>query len=267
MEAAGGAARPIGVFDSGVGGLSVVREIRRVLPGEHVVYVADTAHCPYGDRPAAEVRTRALALGRYLEQSGAKLVVVACNTATGVALEDVRRNVSVPVVGLEPAVKTAAAISRNGRIGVMATSNTLASERFSRLVREHASGLTVVPQACPGLVEMIEAGRLDGPALEARVAELARPLAAAGVDTVVLGCTHYPFAWSAFAATLGPTVTLVDTAPAIARRTVFLLQQNGFAAAEGAGSLRVLTTGDPRQVGPIVRRLWGGEVAVEALAV
>ncbi len=257
---------PIGVFDSGVGGLSVVREIRRALPGENVLYLADTAHYPYGDRPPEEVRARALALGRHLESTGAKLIVVACNTATGVALEDLRQVVSVPVVGLEPAVKTAAALTRNGRIAVMATSNTLASDRFARLVRDHAPGRTVIPQPCPGLADLIEAASLDGPLVEERVARFARPLKEAGVDTVVLGCTHYPFAWGAIAQAFGPDVTLVDTAPAIARRTAFLLDRDGLVAHDGAGGrLHVFTTGDPAQVTPVVRRLLDEDVPVARL--
>src|SRR5262245_59630148 len=168
--------QPIGIFDSGVSGLSVAAEVRRALPAEDLVYVADAAYCPYGDRPAPEVRRRALAIGRHLESAGAKLLIVACNTATGAALESLREAVRVPAVGLEPAVKTAAARTRRGRIGVLATAGTLASERFARLVRDHAGGLTVVSQPCPGLVELIEEGDLDGPRLTTLLARLTTPL-------------------------------------------------------------------------------------------
>lgn len=249
--------QPIGIFDSGVGGLSVAREIRRALPAEDIVYVADAAHCPYGDRPASEVRQRALAIGRYLEGAGAKLLVVACNTATGAALEELRAAVRVPAVGLEPAVKTAAARTRAGRIGVMATAGTLASERFRRLVREHAAGLTVVAQPCPGLVDLIEEGELSGPRLESLLDVLTAPLRAASVDAVVLGCTHYPFVSGPISAVLGPGVELIDSAPAIARRTMALLDESGMRSGGGLGSLRVLTTGDPEAIAPVMARLLG----------
>ena len=258
---------PIGIFDSGVGGLSVAREIRRTLPAEELLYVADTAYCPYGDRPLDEVRARALAVGRYLEARGAKLVVAACNTASGAALEDLRATLSVPVVGLEPAVKTAVARTRARRVGVMATSGTLRSERFARLLRAHADGVQVIAQACPGLADLIEDGHLDGEMLARRLDELTQPLRAAEVDMVVLGCTHYAFVGLALERALGPTVTLVDSAPAIARRTAHLLDQRGARRLSGEGALRVLTTGDPDKVGPAVRRLWEGPVDVAAVRI
>jgi glutamate racemase len=258
-------ARPIGIFDSGVGGLSVAAEVRRVLPGEDLVYVADAAYCPYGDRPAGEVRARALLIGRHLESSGAKLLVVACNTATGAALEELREAVRVPAVGLEPAVKTAAARTRRGGIGVLATAGTLASERFARLVRDHAQGIAVVAQPCPGLVELIEEGEREGPRLHALLERLTAPLRAAQVDAVVLGCTHYPFVREALAAVLGPEVELIDSAPAIARRTLSLLEAAGLRANGGRGSLRLLTTGDPRALAAVAERLLGHPSTVERL--
>jgi glutamate racemase len=260
-------ARPVGIFDSGVGGLSVAAEIRRTLPEEHLLYVADTAHCPYGDRPLAEVRERALAVGKYLEQAGAKLLVAACNTATGAALERLRETVKIPVVGLEPAVKTGAAVSRNRKVGVMATSGTLASERFARLVRTHGRGIDVVPQPCPGLADLIEEGHLDDGPLASRLEELVRPLKGARVDTVVLGCTHYAFVREPLGRALGPEVELVDSAPAIARRTRQLLEESGLRERAGSGSLRILTTGEPAKVAPVVVRLWGQPVSVAAVAV
>jgi glutamate racemase len=259
--------RPVGIFDSGMGGLSVAAEIRRALPSEDLLYVADTAYCPYGDRPLVEVRERAVAVGRYLEQSGAKLLVAACNTATGAALERLREVLKIPVVGLEPALKTAAAVTQNRKVGVMATSSTLGSERFARLVRTHARGVEVLAQPCPGLADLIEEGHLDGVALTERLAELTRPLRQAGVDTVVLGCTHYPFVRATLARLMGPRVELVESAPAVARRTEQLLKDGGLRARSGAGSLRVLTTGDPSKVGPAVARLWGEAVVVDQVRI
>ncbi len=258
---------PVGLFDSGVGGLSVAREIRRLLPAEDLLYVADTAYCPYGDRGTDEVRERALAVGRHLESAEAKVVVVACNTATGAALEALREALRVPVIGLEPAVKTAAARTRSGRIGVMATSGTLRSERFARLVREHANGARVVAQPCPGLVDLIEQGELEGEALLARVGELTGPLREAHVDQVVLGCTHYPFVEDAIRRAMGPGVAIVDSGPAIARRLAQVLDETGARAAGGTGTLRLRTTGQPIAIAPVVRRLWGEDVPVDRVAI
>jgi len=262
-----GTRRPIGIFDSGVGGLSVAREIRRTLPAEDLLYVADTAYCPYGDRPLEEVRTRALAVGRYVEQAGAKLVVAACNTASGAALEQLRQALAIPVVGLEPPVKTGAAVTRNGKVGVMATAGTLASARFARLVRDHAKGVEIVPQACPGLADLIEEGHLEGERLHAWLERLTLPFKRAGVDTVVLGCTHYAFVSEPIARVLGPAVQLVDSAPAIARRTEHLLRGDAGRRTDGPGTFTVLTTGDPRKVAPVVARLWGAAVPVDTVAV
>jgi glutamate racemase len=258
---------PIGIFDSGVGGLSVARAIRGALPAEDLLYVADTAHCPYGDRPIEEVRARALAVGRYLQGAGAKLLVAACNTATGAALEDLRAALSIPVVGLEPAVKTAVAQTRTRRVGVMATSGTLRSERFARLLRAHGDGVHVISQACPGLADLIEEGHLDGEVLASRLEELTRPLRDAGVDMVVLGCTHYAFVGVPLQRVFGAAVTLVDSAPAIARRTVHLLDQGRARRGDRDGTVRVLTTGDPEKVSPVVGRLWGSRLPADAVRI
>jgi glutamate racemase len=261
------ARRPLAILDSGVGGLSVAREIRRALPSEDLLYVADTAYCPYGDRPDAEVRERALAVGGHLARSGAKLIVVACNTATGAALEDLRAAVAVPVVGLEPAVKTAARVTRARRIGVMATTSTARSDRLRALVRAHAQGIELVTLPCPGLADLVEEGHLDDGTLDHRLETLTRPLREAGVDAVVLGCTHYAFVTPPLARVLGPGVELVDSAPAIARRTEHLLREAGLLAPHGPGSLRVLTTGRPEKVGPVVERLWGSPVNVDRVEI
>ena len=254
--------KSIGIFDSGVGGLSVAREIRRSLSGEDLLYVADTAYCPYGDRPLEEVRTRALAVGRFVEGAGAKLLVAACNTASGAALEELRQTLSIPVVGLEPAVKTGAIVTLNGKVGVMATAGTLASARYAKLVRDHARGIEVLPQPCPGLADLIEEGHLEDERLHALLERLTRPLRQASVDTVVLGCTHYAFVSGALGRVLGPDVRLVDSAPAVARRTEHLLRDDAAARTNGPGDFRVLTTGDPGKVAPVVARLWGADVPV-----
>jgi len=256
---------PVGIFDSGIGGLSVAREIRRLLPAEHLLYVADSAYVPYGDRTVGEVRARTLAAGRWLQEQGARILVVACNTASGAALELLRECLSIPVVGLEPAVKPAVAASQNGRVGVMATVGTLRSERYARLVENHANGSRVIPQPCPGLADMIEDGHLDDDLLRASIDGYVAPLKEAGVDTVVLGCTHYPFVREQIAAALGPEVRIVDSGPAIARQTERVLREAGELEPGGPGSLRILTTGDPAEVAAVAARIWGEPIPVARL--
>lgn len=258
---------PVGIFDSGIGGLSVAREIRRELPAEHLLYLADSAYVPYGDRTVEEVRARTLAAGRYLRERGAKVLVVACNTASGAALELLREHLDIPVVGLEPAVKPAVATSRNGRVGVMATVGTLRSERYARLVEAYSNGSRVIAQPCPGLADLIEDGHLDDDELRARLAEFAAPLREAGVDTVVLGCTHYPFVRAQIEAALGPGVQLLDSGPAIARQTARVLRERGALEPAGAGSLHLLTTGDAADVASVAARIWGEPLPVEHLDV
>ena len=257
---------PVGVFDSGIGGLSVAREIRRALPAEDLLYFADTAYVPYGDRSAEWVRTRSLTVGRFLEDQGAKALVVACNTASGAALEALREHLEVPVIGLEPAVKPAVRDSPTGRVGVMATTGTLRSDRFARLVTAHGGTATVVAQPCPGLAETVEEGMLAGDELDRRLAPLIAPLREAEVDTVVLGCTHYVFIRDAVARALGPGVRLIDSGGAIARQTERILRERSDLSSAGEGSLRVLTTGPAPEVAAVVERIWGAPLPVEHVA-
>lgn len=254
---------PIGIFDSGLGGLSVAREIHRLLPAERLLYVADTAYCPYGGRPPEIIRERTLRIGRFLLDHGAKALVVACNSASGAALEALRASTDTPVVGMEPAVKPAAESTRNGRVGVMATAATLRAERFERLMENHARHVRVVAQPCPGLVELVERGITSGEEVRAVLAPLLEPFRASGVDTVVLGCTHYPFLRTAIGELLGPGVVLIDTGSAVARQTRRVLAERRLLRERGEGTLRLFTTGDPHRVEPAARRLWGAPVAVE----
>jgi glutamate racemase len=258
---------PVAVFDSGIGGLSVAREIRRALPGEDLLYYADTAFVPYGDRPAEWVRDRSLHIGRWLQDQGAKVLVVACNTASGAALEVLREHLSIPVIGLEPAVKPAVRESRNHRIGVMATTGTLASARYARLIEAYAHGASVLPQPCPGLADLIEEGHLDDPELVAALEPFTRPLREAEVDTVVLGCTHYVFVQEPIQRALGPGVLLLDSGHAIARQTERVLREGNALASSPAGTTRVLSSADPEGVSRIVARLWGEPLPVTQQAV
>lgn len=257
------ASAPIGVFDSGVGGLTVAREIRRLLPAETLLYFADTAFCPYGDRPIEQIRSRSLAVGEYLVRNGgAKAIVVACNTASGAALEAMRRELPVPVIGMEPAVKPAARATRNGRVGVIATAATLAADRFDRLMAAHAGEVEVSARACPELVELVEEGGTGGPEVTARVKQILAPFREAGVDTLVLGCTHYPFLRETIAEAVGPGVVLIDSGEAVARQTGRVLRDRGLSASLDTGGFRALTTGDLARFAAMVERLWGEPVDV-----
>jgi glutamate racemase len=256
---------PIGVFDSGVGGLSVAREIRALLPAESILYLADSAYCPYGGRPLDDIRHRTLRVGRFLLDQGAKVIVVACNSASGAALEALRAATDVPVIGMEPAVKPAAETTRVGRVGVMATAATLQADRFDRLMDSFAAGVEVFSQACPGLVELVERGVTDGQEAREVVEPLIEPLRDAGVDTVVLGCTHYPFLRSQIGELLGPGVALIDTGPAVARQTERVLELGGMLRGGGDGELRLFTTGSALDVSRVAGRLLGEPI--EALHV
>lgn len=255
-------AQPIAVFDSGLGGLTVLRALRSRLPHEDYLYFADTRYLPYGDRPEAFLRARGVDIAEALVRQGAKALVVACNTATAAAAEAIRSAVAVPVVALEPAVKPAVALSQRRVIGVLATTRTLASERFQRLVGMHASGVKVLAQACPGLAEAIER---EGPAGEGVAGLLDRfvaPLAQASVDVVVLGCTHYPWVAEAIRQRLpAGGVQLIDTGDAVARQLERLLHLGGLQGG-GKGGLNVMTSGSPAAVSATVDRLWGGHLVV-----
>lgn len=266
--------RPIGVFDSGVGGLSVLRNIRERLPHEALLYVADSAHIPYGDKPVHVIRERVLALAEALLALGAKALVVACNTATAAAVHDLRTAYPLlPIIGMEPGVKPAVAGSRRGKVGVLATAGTLRSARFRHLLERYGQGAEVVLQPCPGLVEQVEAGALERSDTRALLQGYLDPLLAGGVDTLVLGCTHYPFLLPLIRHLVGGEVEVVETGPAVARQLERQLHQHGLLAPHstntGSGAtpapLRFFTTGDPHAQALLFSRLWGSELAVEPL--
>ncbi len=252
----------IALFDSGVGGLSVWREIVRELPGIPTVYVADQAHVPYGPRPLEEVRRFAEGITRFLLAQGAKVIVLACNTASAAALHHLRALFpQVPFVGMEPAVKPAAQRTRNGRVGVIATPTTFQGELFASLLERFARDVRVIPQVCPGLVEAVEAGALDTPETEALLRACLEPLLAAGVDELVLGCTHYPFLRPLMERIAGPGVEIIDPTPAVARQVRRVLENRdaGYQPALHAGYQPALhifyTTGDPARFAGALERL------------
>ena len=244
---------PIGIFDSGLGGLSVVEPIRRLLPDESLIYVADSAHCPYGNKPGDYLRRRARIIAEFLVDQGCKALVVACNTATAATVMMLRECHDLPVVGLEPAVKPAVGVTRKGVIGVLATSGTLQSEQFAALLRRHAASATVLAEACPGWVEAVERTQLQCPETEALVEQHVRPLLAKGADTLVLGCTHYPFLRPHIERIAGPEVTVIDTGEPVARQLQRRLNEQGLLAGPARPSLSFYTSGDPSAATAFVR--------------
>lgn len=260
--------RPIGVFDSGVGGLSVLQEIRHALPAETLLYVADSGHAPYGEKTPAYIQARAERLIEFFLVQGAKAVVVACNTVTGLSIAHLReRFAGLPIVAIEPAVKPAALATRSGVVGVLATRQTVASPGLARLVANHANGTRMLLQACPGWVERVERGELDGPATEAAVAEYVRPLVEQGADTLVLGCTHYPFLAPVIQRVAGSQVQVINPAPAVARELGRRLLQLRLAAQASTAQpiLRLWTSGDTVRAQNVMSTLWGNPVEVDPL--
>ncbi len=229
---------PIGVFDSGLGGLTVVRQLLRTLPAESLVYVGDTARVPYGSKSPETVRRYAVQIGEWLVEEGAKLVVVACNTATAHALPLLRDLLSVPVIGvIGPGAKAAAAATHSGRVGVIGTVGTIGSGAYERALRAIRPTLEVHTQACPLFVPIVEEGWVDHPATALIAREYLASMRAAQVDTVVLGCTHYPLLRTVLAAELGPGVTLIDSADETVREVAATLAAQGIAASDTPATL------------------------------
>ncbi|MCH7662467.1 MAG: glutamate racemase [Chloroflexi bacterium] len=256
---------PIGIFDSGVGGLSILRAIRAALPAEPLIYLADQAHVPYGARPLLEVRTFCEAITRYLiEERGAKLIVVACNTASAAALKGLRASFpDTPFVGMEPAVKPAAEGTHSGVVAVLATPATFQGELYASVVARFAKGVTVLQDTCPGLVAEIEAGRINGAETGRILAAALDPMLAQNLDIIVLGCTHYPFVIPLIQDIVGPHVRVIDPAPAVARQTARLLDEHELrSSGSTSASTHYLTSGDPTALGELLQTLLGegGEV-------
>ncbi|WP_263145110.1 glutamate racemase [Pseudomonas sp. RIT-PI-AD] len=255
---------PIGVFDSGVGGLSVLAEIRRALPRESLFYVGDCGHIPYGEKSPEFIRARCRRVAEFLRERGAKALVLACNTATMAAVADLRaRYPDWPIVGMEPAVKPAAAATRSGVVGVLATTGTLQSARFAALLDRFAHDVRVVTQPCPGLVEQVERGDLDGPVTRALLDGYVRPLLAEGCDTLILGCTHYPFLKPLLRALIPADISLVDTGAAVARRLAALLAERDLQAEGPARPTRMWSSGDLPALRNVLQRLWAETLELE----
>lgn len=256
----------MGVFDSGVGGLSVLKAIRRQRPEMDFIYVADSLYAPYGQRSPAFIEARAASIADALLNAGARVIVIACNTATAVAVEKLRARLAVPLIAMEPAIKPAVAQTRSGVVGVLATTRTLESANVARLCREFGQGVELLLQPCPGLVERVEQGDLNSAATRGMLRQYIAPLLAKGADTLVLGCTHYVFLTSLIRELVGDAVAIVESSEAVARHTLRHVE----ASASPAGVLEkrletFLTTGAPGEVKAVFSQLWGAPVEVRAL--
>ncbi len=256
----------IGVFDSGVGGLSVLRAIRDALPLENLVYVADSGHAPYGDKTEALITERTLTVGNWLASSGVKAITVACNTATVVAIRHLREQIHIPVVAIEPAIKPAVNITRSGVVAVLATTQTLQSESVARLCQAYGEGKRILLQACPGWVEAVEQADLDSPHTQALLRQFVEPLIHQGVDTLVLGCTHYPFLRNTLQQIVGEQVVLIDPAVAVATELTRRLANNRHVHTKTSGTTRFFTTGNVLHVQQVVSHLWGDTAIVETMS-
>ncbi|MCP5425457.1 MAG: glutamate racemase [Gammaproteobacteria bacterium] len=251
--------QPIGIFDSGIGGLSVLRDIRARLPHEHLIYVADSGYAPYGHQSGAFIEQRSLAVAGFLVKRPVKALVVACNTATAEAIARLRQELTIPVIGMEPGLKPAAMVSKSRVIGVLATVGTLNSERFSALLARSTAGVEVLVQPCPGLVEQIEAGEFDTPTTRQLVENYLTPLLRRGVDTLVLGCTHYPWVLPVISDLAGPAVRIVDTGPAVASQLQRRLAEVGLLNQDVGlpGTEEFWTSGSVEHLRRLISRLWG----------
>lgn len=253
----------IGVFDSGVGGISVLQHVHRLLPHEHLIYVADSKYAPYGGKTPAEITERCFALADFLIAKNVKALVVACNTATAAAIDAMREKYTLPIIGMEPAVKPAAEASKNGVIGVLATVGTLKSAQFAALLESYGRNVKVVTQACVGLVECVERGELNTPNTQALIRQYCAPLLAEGADTIVLGCTHYPFVREVIAEVVGKNVSLIDTGAAVAKQLKRQLEESDLLTnlnqhgLNQQGDVQFFTNSPAENAEKVIEMLWG----------
>lgn len=257
--------RPIGVFDSGVGGLTILRAIRQTLPHEDLIYVADSAHVPYGQKAAGFVRSRATTITGFMVEQGVKAVVVACNTATAAAIDLLRQRFALPFIGVEPAVKPAMAATRSGVVGVLATPATLGSERFGALVKRLGSDVRVLMQPCAGLAEHIERGDVDGEQTGLLVRRFVEPLLEAGADVIVLGCTHYPLVAHIVQRIAGPGVRVIENGAAVARELARQLAMRDMLRRSGSGRHSFWASGPVEDIQPVLAGLWAPDARVQRL--
>ena len=253
--------QPIGIFDSGVGGISVLKHIHALLPHEDLIYLADSKYAPYGNKAPEQIIQRCLILSDDLLQKNVKAIVVACNTATAAAIDTLRETFDIPIIGMEPAVKPAAEASKNGIIGVLATVGTLKSAQFAGLLEAYGRDVKVVTQGCVGLVECIERGELDTPETKALIRLYTAPLLAEGADTIVLGCTHYPFVKHVIQEIVGKEITLIDTGAAVAKQLKRQLEEKSLLSnSKQKAEVHFWTNSEAENANEVTQKLWGNHV-------
>ena len=258
--------RPIGVMDSGVGGISVLKRIHALLPQESLIYFADSKYAPYGNKTSAEITARCFEIADFLIEKDVKALVVACNTATAAAIDAMREKYSLSIIGMEPAVKPAAEASKNGVIGVLATVGTLKSAQFAALLESYGRNVEVVTQACMGLVECIERGELNTPETKALIRQYCLPLLAEGADTIVLGCTHYPFVKDTIREIVGTDISLIDTGAAVAKQLKRQLEFKSLLSTNNQkAEVHFWTNSDAKNAKQVVEALWGRRAEVNKL--
>jgi glutamate racemase len=260
--------RAIGVMDSGVGGISVLKHIHALLPQEPLTYVADSQYAPYGNKTPAEITARCISIADFLIEQDVKALVVACNTATAAAIDTLRQQYVIPIIGMEPAVKPAAAATKNGVIGVLATVGTLKSVQFAALLESYGRNVKVVTQACIGLVECVERGDLNSPDTKALICCYTTSLLTEGADTIVLGCTHYPFVKDAIREIVGEHITLIDTGEAVAKQLQKKLAEQALLATPNGSpqvnlsQITFYTNSKAENAKQVIEQLWGNQAKV-----
>ncbi|HIP80945.1 MAG TPA: glutamate racemase [Leucothrix mucor] len=267
MSTNNGNNNPIGVFDSGIGGLSVLQEIHRLLPHEDLIYVGDSAHAPYGDRSAEHVRDRSQFIADFLLDQHAKAIVIACNTATAEAASVLRDTLAIDVIGMEPAIKPAAELSKSGVIGVLATQRTINSERLLGLTERYANDKKVLAQACPGLVEQVEHGDLNSETTDALLKQYIEPLLAQGADALILGCTHYPFLLPAIRKITGNHIEILETGRPVASQLKRVLEKNQLINYQKTDKVRIdfYNSSDRQQHHQTMQTLWDKPIKINCL--
>ena len=260
---------PVGVLDSGVGGISVLRHIHTLLPHEDLLYFADSKHAPYGNKTQAQIERRVFAAAKFLLTHGAKALVIACNTATAHAAQSLRDKyafLELPIIGMEPAVKPAAAVTKNGIVGVLATVGTLKSAQFAALLESYGRNVQVVTQACVGLVECIERGELTLNSTKELLRKYCAPLLAEGADTIVLGCTHYPFVRPLIEDIVGSDVAIIDTGAAVAKQLQKKLAEKALlTTANKSANIGFWTNSQAPNAAQVIEQLWGEKVETKCL--
>jgi glutamate racemase len=256
---------PIGVMDSGVGGISVLRHIHALLPHEDLIYFADSKYAPYGSKMPDEIKARCFEVADFLIAQNVKALVVACNTATAAAIDDMRAKYTLPIIGMEPAVKPATAMTKNGIVGVLATVGTLKSAQFAGLLESYGRNVQVVTQGCVGLVECIERGELNTQATRELLIKYLAPLLTEGADTIVLGCTHYPFVRPLIEKIVGDKVAIIDTGAAVAKQLQKKLTESNLLSPNNRADISFWTNSTATNAAQVIEQLWGVKAEVKNL--